>query len=98
METTETTPLCVFVAKAQASNRLLYGDLRRLQRDVLPTGATSREDVEGCCRSTGSSGSIRTGRDTSPESSPTSYSQCPIHPVTPLMRRRRHGSYRSSHT
>ena len=46
METTETTPLCVFVAKAQASNRLLYGDLRRLQRDVLPTGATSREDVE----------------------------------------------------
>ena len=46
METTETTPLDVFVAKARASNRLLYGDLRRLQRDILPTGATSREDVE----------------------------------------------------
>ena len=46
MESTETTPLCVFVAKARASNRLLYGDLRRLQRDVLPAGASSREEVE----------------------------------------------------
>ena len=46
MEITETTPLDAFAAKARASNRLLYGDLRRLQRDVLPTGATSREDVE----------------------------------------------------
>ena len=42
----DTTPLCVFASKARASNRLLYGDLRRLQRDVLPTGATSREEVE----------------------------------------------------
>ena len=32
--------------QARASKRLLYGDLRRLQRDVLPTGATSREEVE----------------------------------------------------
>jgi hypothetical protein len=42
----DTTPLGAFAAKAKASNRLLYGDLRRLQRDVLPTGATSREEVE----------------------------------------------------
>ena len=37
------TPLRVFASKAQASNRLLYGDLRRLQRDVLPTGAQSHQ-------------------------------------------------------
>ena len=42
----DTTPLCVFATKARSSNRLLYGDLRRLQRDVLPTGAKSREEVE----------------------------------------------------
>jgi hypothetical protein len=42
----DTTPLCVFATKARSSNRLLYGDLRRLQRDVLPTGATSRKEVE----------------------------------------------------
>jgi hypothetical protein len=42
----DTTPLRVFATKARASNRLLYGDLRRLQRDVLPAGATSREEVE----------------------------------------------------
>jgi hypothetical protein len=42
----DTTPLCVFASKARASNRLLYGDLRRLQRDVLPTGATSRKEVQ----------------------------------------------------
>jgi hypothetical protein len=42
----DTTPLRVFASKARASNRLLYGDLRRLQRDVLPTGARSREEIE----------------------------------------------------
>ena len=42
----DTTPLGVFASKARASNRLLYGDLRRLQRDVLPTGARSREEIE----------------------------------------------------
>ena len=42
----DTTPLGVFVTKATASNRIVFGDLRRLQRDVLPTGATSREEVE----------------------------------------------------
>ena len=42
----DTTPLCVFVNKVTASNRIVFGDLRRLQRDVLPTGATSREEVE----------------------------------------------------
>ena len=36
----------MFASKARTCNRLLYGDLRRLQRDVLPTGATSREEVE----------------------------------------------------
>jgi hypothetical protein len=42
----DTTPLGVFVSKARSSNRLLYGDLRRLRRDVLPIGATSREEIE----------------------------------------------------
>jgi hypothetical protein len=42
----DTTPLGVFVSKARSSNRLLYGDLRRVKRDVLPTGARTREEVE----------------------------------------------------
>src|SRR5215208_1842287 len=42
----DTTPLCVFVTKVTASNRIVFGDLRRLRRDVLPTGATSREEIE----------------------------------------------------
>ena len=42
----DTTPLCVLVTKVTASNRIVFGDLRRLRRDVLPTGATSREEVE----------------------------------------------------
>jgi hypothetical protein len=42
----DTTPLCAFVTKVMASNRIVFGDLRRLQRDVLPTGATSREEIE----------------------------------------------------
>src|SRR5215218_7196147 len=42
----DTTPLCVFVTKVTANNRIVFGDLRRLRRDVLPTGATSGEEVE----------------------------------------------------
>src|SRR5687768_3343988 len=42
----DTTPLGLFATKARASNRLLYGDLRRLRRDLLPPGARSREEVE----------------------------------------------------
>jgi hypothetical protein len=42
----DTTPLCAFVSKVTASNRLVFGDLRRLQRDVLPSGPTSREEIE----------------------------------------------------
>src|SRR5215217_4527130 len=42
----DTTPLCVFVTKVMASNRVVFGDLRRLQRDVLPTGPTTREEIE----------------------------------------------------
>jgi hypothetical protein len=42
----DTTPLCVFVTKVTASNRLVVGDLRRLQRDVLPAGPTSRDEIE----------------------------------------------------
>jgi len=36
---------CVFVNKETASNRIVFGDLRRLQRDVLPNGPTSREEI-----------------------------------------------------
>ena len=42
----KTTSLHVFVSKRSAAGRLGFGDLRRLQRDVLPDGPTSREDVE----------------------------------------------------
>jgi hypothetical protein len=42
----DTTPLCVFVSKVTATNRIVFGDLRRLQRDVLPSGPTSREAIE----------------------------------------------------
>jgi hypothetical protein len=42
----DTTPLCVFANKVTASNRIAFGDLRRLQRDVLPSGPTSREEIE----------------------------------------------------
>jgi hypothetical protein len=37
---------CVFVNKATASNRIVFSDLRRLQRNVLPRGASSREEIE----------------------------------------------------
>ena len=42
----DTTPLGVFVTKVTASNRIVFGDLRRLQRNVLPAGPTSREEIE----------------------------------------------------
>ena len=42
----DTTPLCVFVNKVTTSNRIVFGDLRRLQRDVLPRGASSRQEIE----------------------------------------------------
>ena len=30
----DTTPLCAFASKFTRSNRIVFGDLRRLQRDV----------------------------------------------------------------
>jgi hypothetical protein len=42
----DTTPLCAFASKVTRSNRIVFGDLRRLQRDVLPTGPTCREEIE----------------------------------------------------
>jgi hypothetical protein len=35
-----------FVARALADNRILFGDLRRLQRDILPARITTREEAE----------------------------------------------------
>jgi hypothetical protein len=35
-----------FVSKVIAHNRIGYGDLRRLQRDILPNGITTREEAE----------------------------------------------------
>jgi hypothetical protein len=40
------TALSAFVSKATAKNRITFGDMRRLQRDVLPDGAVSREEAE----------------------------------------------------
>src|SRR5919205_241458 len=42
----DTTPLGMFVRKVTARNRILFADLRRLRRDVLPDGPTSREEIE----------------------------------------------------
>ncbi len=38
--------LADFVARTLARRRISYGDLRRLERDILPGGPTCREDVE----------------------------------------------------
>jgi hypothetical protein len=40
------TSLRVFVDRLSEAQRLGFGDLRRLQRDVLPKGPQSRDDVE----------------------------------------------------
>ena len=40
------TSLRVFVDRLSEAQRLGFGDLRRLQRDILPNGPQSREDVE----------------------------------------------------
>jgi hypothetical protein len=42
----DTAPLTLFAQKVSASNRLLFADLRRLRRDILPNGITSREEAE----------------------------------------------------
>jgi hypothetical protein len=42
----DTAPLTLFARKVSASNRLLFADLRRLRRDILPDGITSREEAE----------------------------------------------------
>src|SRR5215212_1063851 len=57
----DTTPLCVFVTKVTASNRIVFGDLRRLQRDVLPTSPTTvAGSFEGeVCRSAARAASRR---------------------------------------
>src|SRR5688572_25830035 len=40
------TALNAFVSKATARRRITFGDVRRLQRDILPEGVTSREEAE----------------------------------------------------
>jgi hypothetical protein len=35
-----------FATKIQSKNRICFGDVQRLQRDVLPDGITSREEAE----------------------------------------------------
>jgi hypothetical protein len=40
------TSLRVFVDRLSEAQRLGFGDLRRLQRDILPNGPRSRDDVE----------------------------------------------------
>jgi hypothetical protein len=42
----KTTSLRSFVDRRSAAGRLGFGDLRRLQRDILPEGPRSREDVD----------------------------------------------------
>ena len=40
------TSLQQFVARALADDRILFGDLKRLQRDILPARITTREEAE----------------------------------------------------
>jgi hypothetical protein len=40
------TSLHQFVARILADDRILFGDLKRLQRDILPSRITSREEAE----------------------------------------------------
>jgi hypothetical protein len=42
----QNTPFQAFIGKVRASRRLLYGDLQRLQRDVLPKGIQDRHQAE----------------------------------------------------
>jgi hypothetical protein len=42
----ENTSLRDFTSRAAASGRIRFGDLRRLQRDVIPNGITTQEDAE----------------------------------------------------
>jgi len=42
----DAAPLTLFAREVSASKRLLFADLRRLRRDVLPNGITSREETE----------------------------------------------------
>lgn len=42
----ESTALQAFLSKVLVSRRLLYADLRRLRRDVLPNGLASHSDAE----------------------------------------------------
>jgi hypothetical protein len=41
-----TTTLQDFVTKTAARNRITFGDVRRLQRDVLPDGVATRAEAE----------------------------------------------------
>jgi hypothetical protein len=40
------TPLQHFVDRVLADDRILFGDLKRLQRDILPSSITTREEAE----------------------------------------------------
>ena len=38
--------LQIFVNKVQVAGRISFGDVKRLQRDILPDGISSREETE----------------------------------------------------
>ncbi len=40
------TSLCDFVSHARQAGRIRFGDLRRLQRNILPARLTTREEAE----------------------------------------------------
>jgi hypothetical protein len=40
------TSLCAFVSKVRSNNRIRFGDLRRLQRDILPRGLSTQHEAE----------------------------------------------------
>ena len=42
----DNTSLDLFVSNVLTRKRLRFGDLRRLQRDILPSGPTTRSDTE----------------------------------------------------
>ena len=88
--------LRAFVTKALERNRISFGDLRRLQRTVLPNGLVTREQAEVLIAFEQTiPAPTRLGPATSSPPSPTSWSGAPARPAGSSPRRR-HGWWPAS--
>jgi hypothetical protein len=87
--------LRTFVCKALERNRISFGDLRRLQRTVLPHGLLTREQAEVLIALDQTIPRTRLGPATSSPPSPTSWSGAPAPPAGSSPRQL-HGWWRAS--